>query len=192
MKIKFVWIRFFVILCTVTPSLENAGMSLKLVFTLSHGYAVERGFSVNKELLVENLQQLSLVSQRIVSNYLTDFGKSIIKIPLTNALLKSCQLAHSRYATALEMNKNEAHGQEKYRKRKLKIEEVKEKKRALEAAIQSLETDIEKYSFAAEKESNLTLLAKANSFRVTVREKKETLSSLENVLIKLNEEQKQI
>ena len=29
-------------------------------------------------------------------------------------------------------------------------------------------------------------------FRVTAREKKETLSSLENVLIKLNEEQRQI
>ena len=73
------------------------------------------------------------------------------------------------------MNKNEAHAQEKDLKRKLKIEEiveVKEKKRALEAAIQSLETDIEKYSFAAEKESNLTLLTKANSFRVTVREQK--------------------
>ena len=93
------------------------------------------------------------------------------------------------------MHKNKAHAQENDRKRKLKIEEiaeVKEKKRALEAAIQSLETDIEKYSFAAEKESNLTLLTKANSFRVTVREKKETLPSLENVLIKLNEEQKQI
>ena len=70
---------------------------VKLVFTLSHGQAaVERGFSVNKEPLVEKLQQLSLVSQRIVSNYLTDFGKFIIKVPLTNALLKSCQLAHSR------------------------------------------------------------------------------------------------
>ena len=64
----------------------------KLVFTLSHGQAaVERGFSVNKELLVENLQQLSLVIQRIVSDYLTDFGKFIIKVALTNALLKSLQ-----------------------------------------------------------------------------------------------------
>ena len=93
------------------------------------------------------------------------------------------------------MNKNEVRSQEKNRKRKLKIEEIaeaKEKKRVLERAIQSLETDIKKYSFAAEKESNLALLAKANSFKVTVREKKETLSSLENILIKLNEEQKQI
>ena len=93
------------------------------------------------------------------------------------------------------MNKNEVRSQEKNRKRKLKIEEIaeaKEKKRVLERAIQSLETDIKKYSFAAEKESNLALLAKANSFKVTAREKKETLSSLENILIKLNEEQKQI
>ena len=93
------------------------------------------------------------------------------------------------------MNKNKANAQEKDQKRKLEIEEiaeVKEKKRALEAAIQSLETDIVKYSFAAEKESNLTLLTETNSFRVTVHEKKETLSSLEHVLIKLNKEQKQI
>ena len=168
----------------------------KLVFTLSHGQAaVEIGFLVNKELLVENLYQLSLVSKSIVSDYLTDFGKAIIKVPLTNAVLKSCQLVHSRYSTALKVNKNEAHSQEKDRRRKFKIEEiaeVKEKKRTLESAIQSLETDIEKYSFAVEKESNLTLSTKGNSFRVTFREKKETLSSLENVLTKLNEEQKQI
>ena len=52
------------------------------------------------------------------------------------------------------MNKNEARAQEKDRKRKLKIEEIaeiKEKKRVLEAAIQSLGTDIDKYRFAAEK-----------------------------------------
>ena len=36
----------------------------KIVFTLSHGQAaVEKGFSANKELLVENLQQL-LISVR--------------------------------------------------------------------------------------------------------------------------------
>ena len=65
----------------VTPSLENAWDVFKLIFTLSHGQAaVERAFSVNKELLVKNLQQLSLVSQRIVSDYLTDFGKSIFKV----------------------------------------------------------------------------------------------------------------
>ena len=92
----------------------------KLIFTLSHGQAaVERGFLVNKELLVENLYQLSLVSKSIVSDYLTDFGKAIIKVPLTNVVLKSSQLVHSRYSTALKMNKNDAHSQEKDRQRKI-------------------------------------------------------------------------
>ena len=65
---------------------------------------------------------------------------------------------------------------------------MKEKKRAFEAAIKSLETDVEEYRG----ENNLTLLTKAKSFRVTVRQKKETLSSLGNTLVKLNEEHKQI
>ena len=69
---------------------------------------------------------------------------------------------------------------------------MKEKKRAFEAAIKSLETDVEEYRGAAEKENNLTLLTKAKSFRVTVRQKKETLSSLGNTSVKLNEEHKQI
>ena len=57
---------------------------------------------------------------------------------------------------------------------------MKEEKRAFEAAIKSLETDIEEYSIAAEKENNLTFLTKANSFWVTVLQKKET-SSLDNL-----------
>ena len=44
----------------------------KLIFTLSHGQAaVERGFSMNKEILVENLQQKSLISKRMVYDYMT-------------------------------------------------------------------------------------------------------------------------
>ena len=64
-----------------------------------------------------------------------------------------------------------------WRKRKLKLEEdaeVKQKK-ALEAAIKSRETDIEEYSIAAEKEDNLALWTKANSFRGTVCHLQKTL-----------------
>ena len=45
---------------------------------------------------------------------------------------------------------------------------MKEKKRTLQAAVKSLETDIEEYNIAAEKENNLNLLTKGNSFRVTL------------------------
>ena len=39
----------------------------RIIFTLSHGQAaVKRGFSVNSELLVENLEEKSLVVSRFV------------------------------------------------------------------------------------------------------------------------------
>ena len=41
------------------------------IFVLSNGQsAVERGFSINKELLVQNLQEKSLVSQRMVYDHI--------------------------------------------------------------------------------------------------------------------------
>ena len=44
---------------------------LRIVFCLSHGQAdVERGFSANKELLVENLNEESLIAQRLVKDHI--------------------------------------------------------------------------------------------------------------------------
>ena len=88
----------------------------------------------------------------------------------------------------MEKKRNALVSLEKSFKRKLKLEEiaeVKEKKTDLEAAIKGLKNVGEEYSIAADKANDLTLLTKDNSFRVTVRQKKET--SLENTLVKLNE-----
>ena len=97
--------------------------------------------------------------------------KSVTEIPITSAMLKSCKLPRVRYATALKEKKEKSDGEIKNRKQKLKTDEiaqVKEKKKALELCIESLIIDIEKYIIAAEKEADLSLLTKGNSFRVTV------------------------
>ena len=57
------------------------------------------------------------------------------------------------------------------------ISQAREKKKALESCIESLNINIKKYSIAAEKETELSLLMKANSFRVTVYSKKESLTA---------------
>jgi len=64
------------------------------VLTLSHG---QRGFSVNKEVLVENLEKNFLISQRLVIGYVHHADKPIWELPLPSEMLKSCKLAHSRY-----------------------------------------------------------------------------------------------
>ena len=163
----------------------------KLVFTLSHGQsAVERGFSVNKELLVENLEKESLISQRMVYDHMTATGLKVNEFTISKDLLKSCKLAHSRYTAALQANKNALVSEEKNLKRKLKMEEianVKEKKKVVESCIETLQIDIEKYSIAAEEKGDLSLLTKANSFRATVKEKKELILNLDMALKNLEE-----
>ena len=94
---------------------------------------------------------------------------------MPNDLLKTCTLAHSRYLAALEKQKFEAVQEAKNLKRKLEREEianVREKQRVLETMIQTMKSDIETYSIAAEKEQKFELLSKANTFRDKVKEKK--------------------
>ena len=111
----------------------------------------------------------------------------------SNDLVKSCRFAHSRYVKAMEDFKKAKFNDEKNRKRKRKmIAEVIEKKRAVESCIKSLEPDIEGYSIAAEEKSDLSFLTKANSFRHTLRKKKELISELDHALEKLNDELKNI
>ena len=46
---------------------QQLWITMQLILTLSHGQAtVERGFSVNKEVLAPNLQETSLVAMRLV------------------------------------------------------------------------------------------------------------------------------
>ena len=73
------------------------------LFTLSHGQSqVERGFSINKEIVTENLDSSSLSAQRIVYDYLKASEKNIHDIEITNKMIKSCKSAHLRYLIALE------------------------------------------------------------------------------------------
>ena len=79
-----------------------------IIFVLSHGQgAVERGFSINKELLVENLQEKSLVSQRVVFDHISSNKININEYEHPSCLLKSCKLSNCRYNAALEETKKQ-------------------------------------------------------------------------------------
>ena len=74
-----------------------------IIFVLCHGQsAVERGFSINKELLVDNLQEKSLVSQKMVYDHIKSNKITIHGYELPSDLLKSCKLSNRCYNAALE------------------------------------------------------------------------------------------
>ena len=81
---------------------------LILSFVLSHVQSdAERGFSINNNLLVENLKTESLTAQRSVQDFINASEVSVDKMEIDNVLIKNCKAANSMYKHALEDKKRE-------------------------------------------------------------------------------------
>jgi len=90
---------------------QNGPLSkvMRIVLTLSHGNAsVERGFSINKEFLVENMREETLIAERVIYDSIIIQG-GIKNIEITKSLIHYMKNAHSRYKEALsaKIKKNE-------------------------------------------------------------------------------------
>ena len=85
---------------------------------LSHGQsAVERDFSTDKSLLIENLSEKSLINQCIVVNYMKSNNYKPSNIPLTNELIRSVRDAHRKYTEDLLNRKKKELLQERDKKK---------------------------------------------------------------------------
>ena len=81
---------------------------------LSH---VERGFSTNKILLIENLSEKSLINQRIVVDYMISNDYKPFSISLTNEFITSVRDASRKYTEDLQNRKKKELIQEKDKKK---------------------------------------------------------------------------
>ena len=62
---------------------------VKLLLLMSHGQAaVERGFSVNKEVAAENLRERSFIAQGIIHDHIESFG-GLANVQISKQLLMS-------------------------------------------------------------------------------------------------------
>ena len=95
----------------------------QIVFSLSHGNArVESDFSVNADMLVENLKEESLIAQRRVYDSVVASG-GVLNVNITSGMLTYARQSHSRYQECLKQKREKATNEEK---------KAKEKKRAAE------------------------------------------------------------
>lgn len=68
---------------------------MKCLLILSHGQAaVERGYSVNKDMLVENLKERSLIALRLVQDAMAECA---VVEALPKDLIQHCKGARMRY-----------------------------------------------------------------------------------------------
>jgi len=73
----------------------------------SHGNAVESGFSVNSNFLVENMHEDSLIAQRTVYDAFKACG-GMMSVNISRAMLQYVRGSNARYKEALERKKKEA------------------------------------------------------------------------------------
>ena len=104
---------------------QDLWLTMQLLLTLSHGQAtVERGFSVNKEVLTPNLQEVSLQAIRHVQSSVLAQNIKVADFIITEALLSSCSHASNRYNMYLMEKKEGKEKTEKGRKRKALEEDL--------------------------------------------------------------------
>ena len=77
----------------------------RLALILSHGQAtVERGFSINNELVTENQQQQRLVAIRIIKDHIM-YVNGVTNVETTHGLVVAARSARSKYLHELELRK---------------------------------------------------------------------------------------
>ena len=141
--------------CSRFPQLTEI---FKFVMTLSHGQAAaERGFSTNKNLLVENLHEDSIKRQRIVVDHMESNNLDAFEVPIDQKLIKSVKGSHAKYVIDLAEKKKKSIDNE----RSKKLEELNENRKLdqktilLESTTSDLKKDADDYSLKAENQTNI-------------------------------------
>ena len=155
---------------------------LKLVCTLSHGqYCIERGFSINKEHLIENLQEESLMALRTVNDHMLSNNLTPVDIQITKGMMDNVKSSRNLYMAALEDRKKAKLDDAKSRKRKQLSEQIDEIAKKKKVLMSSIDKDIERsdvLSLQAEAEKDFSILHTANSLKDLVKKKREELNTL--------------
>ncbi len=121
-----------------------------LVLTLSHGQAdVERSFSVNADMEVENLDSETLIALKRVHNGISHM-KSYTDFDVPKELLASCAGARTRCQQSEEAKRQQENSNEKQKKRKALETDLADqqwKKTCFEATIKDLEVQFSIISY---------------------------------------------
>ena len=90
---------------------------------MSHGNAtVESGFSVNGDLLVENMNEDSIVAQRVVYDELRAKRFDISSVEINQTMMRKVRSARTSYSQYLDMEKQTASEEQKRKAEKRKTE----------------------------------------------------------------------
>ena len=148
---------------------SNLWRVVKVILTLSHGQAgVERGFSINKELARDNMDEATYVTSRQVKDKIISVGSDPLNVPITPALLTSVGSAygkHREHVEAEEAKKSSSAKSKQKEEMQMEIVKLQEKELRLKAEAKKLKKDADDASNKAEVERDFALVAASNALR---------------------------
>ena len=166
-----------------TSEYEQMWCVFKLLSCLSHGQAsVERGFSVNSNLLVENMHEDSLTAQKIVHDHVKSLKLEAYEVKVTKTCLDNANSARRRYFDALKQKSVSNQRSE----RQTKIDSINEEINLVNQEISLLETTID-YT-----RKNADTLTEKALMRTKFAEMKSSLSQSNVLKRAANEKQEEL
>lgn len=165
---------------------EETGMLwkvVKMMMLLSHGQAdIERGFSINKEVASDNMDETTIIAYRRAYDGVLVMGfKEVHEMPISAEMMQSCRYSRHRYDMASEEKKKQrkaTEAQEKTRQLTTKLNECK-KKAELEKETEKLLKKSDKLAEDAEKHKKWQFLIESNALKEKGKAKKREISKTE-------------
>ena len=186
----------------VNPKYKSLWNVCKMIFTLSHGQsAVERGFSINKNVSKTNIQEKTIVALRIIcdgvnNELLKDNGcNDISKVNVNKEMIKYCSKAHGNYKAYLLKNREDKKNSTiEAKKEKIREQLQSEKKNKINCAkaYERHMKNTDDLALKAQMEEKLSLLKESNESRKRSRDMKECIEVSAAKIIKLKEELKKL
>ncbi|GBM86249.1 hypothetical protein AVEN_264502-1 [Araneus ventricosus] len=120
---------------------------------------LERGFSLNKALEVENLKENSYIAQRMIIEAIKEDG-DVLDVPIAKEMRISVQCARQLYLDYLECQKREKMEEQLNNKRKLLVEEIdflQAKRKCLEEDVKNTHQSSDALADEGEKKRDISL-----------------------------------
>ena len=150
--------------------------------------SVERGFSVNKELVVENQSEQTLAARRIIKDHIVHVNR-VTDVEITRNMVLAARSARAKYANYLVQQKEEQEVEKWNKKRKETdaIHELEGKRKRLKTDVSSLLSTSKELYEKFEKSGELSLVTKANALRRRAEEKQQEVEVLDKEIAWVSE-----
>ena len=144
---------------------------MRTLLILSHGQvSMEKGFSINRQVVVENLKERSFIAQRIIHDHLLHVG-GLDALIVDKPLLPAAASGRRKYIERQRADKAKAAKGVKRKALSDDITAMEKRQKIVQSAMVSMNKDADTLSEQAEAKNDMTLVMKSNVYRRSAKVK---------------------